>query len=137
MSHVFFAIIIYLYLLAVVVYGKLKFLDDIEVFDIMDLNNLTPDRLIAIEKEADFKYYTHLGDMLNQCSTVRDYKASVDSEQAGGTSLLCYSCFHRRSHVTSLHRLHTAIIIIVIIDITNHDYWMMMMIMMNLTYLLQ
>jgi len=71
-------------LLACVVYSKLKYLDDVEVFDIMDLNNLTPERSIVIEKEGDFKYYTNMGDMLDQCSTFRDYKSVVESQDQGG-----------------------------------------------------
>ena len=71
-------------LLVGVVFSKLKYLDDVEVFDITDLNNLTPDRSIVIEKEADFKYNINMGDMLNKCSEFREYKGVVTSEEQGG-----------------------------------------------------
>ena len=71
-------------LLVGVVFSKLKYLDDVEVFDIMDLNNLAADRSIVIEKEADFKYNINMGDMLNKCSEFREYKAVVTSEEQGG-----------------------------------------------------
>ena len=85
-STIIIAFIITFQLLAVV-NSKLKYLDDVEVFDIMDLNNLSPDRSIIIEKEGDFKYNINMADMLSQCSAFREYKTVVTSEDQGGKML--------------------------------------------------
>lgn len=63
--------------------------DDMRFNDILNISNFRSDNYITIKKNSDINYYLEVGNMLNQCSSYKDY-VGITTEEAGGNMSFGY-----------------------------------------------